>query len=183
MSRNLWLCAAGLGLLGLGALPAQSRDAWLMQNYRFTGPPAPGSVQPSDPVLSEMWRIQNDMRFIMWRAKQDEDYPDALWALGQMSGNVQAIGAFMEHEDAVASAKRLAAQAQAQAKANAQPPLYLIAFKDHTIAAVTRYWTDGPILHYVTSDGTHVQKQLDSVDRTLSARLNRESHLEFHLPE
>jgi hypothetical protein len=150
-----------------------------MQNYRFTGPPAPGSVQPADPVVSELWRIQDNMHWMLWRAKQDEDYWTGLAAAAQMSSNVLTIEALTERREAVAAAKAMAQQA----RSNAPPPLYLIAFLDHTIAAATRYWTEGTILHYLTPDGAHVQTPLDRVDRSLSTRLNRESHLEFRLPE
>lgn len=51
--------------------------------------------------------------------------------------------------------------------------IYLIAFKDHTIRAVLAYWADGATLHYVTMDHEQKQTTLASVDRDLSARLNR----------
>jgi hypothetical protein len=177
--------AAALVVLAGGRVScAQSQqDAWLMKNYRFTGPPAPGTVPPADPVLSELWRIQDNIHWMLWRAKQDEDYWTALAAAAQMTTNVTAIGAVTEHREAVAAAKALVAQAAAQAKANTPPPLYLIAFRDHSIAAATKYWTEGPILHYLTPEGAHVQTRLELVDRSLSARLNQEAHLEFRLPE
>jgi hypothetical protein len=153
-----------------------------MQNYRFTGPPAPGTVQPADPVVSELWRIQDNMHWMLWKARQDEDYWTALAAAGQMTNNVLAIGAITEQRQQEAAARALAEKAIAAAKANVPPPLYLIAFRDHSIAAATRYWADGPTLHYVTPEGNHVEARLDSVDRSLSDRLNREAHLEFHLP-
>jgi len=179
---NVRLCAAAILAIGVGGgiSHAQSaRDAWLTQNYRFTGPPAPGSVQPADPVVSELWRIQDNMHWMMWRARQDEDYWTALAAAAQMSNNVLAIGAVTEHREVVAAAKAAAAQA----KANTPTPIYLVAFRDHTIVLASRYWTEGQMLHYVTPEGTHVQVRLDTVDRDLSVRLNQELHLEFRLPE
>jgi hypothetical protein len=195
MSRNVWVSAAVLALITVGlqvsfAQPVAREEAWLKQNYRFTGPPAPGTVQPTDPVVSELWRVQDDIRWIYWRAKSYDDFPTALVAAGQMGANAMAIAGVKEREEeaaaakeAAAAAKAYAAQARANAAANAPAPLYLIAFLDHTIAAATRYWTDGPTLHYVTAEGTHQQARLDQVDRSLSARLNQEAHLEFHLPE
>jgi hypothetical protein len=152
-----------------------------MQNYRFTGPPAPGSVKPTDPVISELWRIQDNMHWILWRAKQDEDYWTALAAAAQMGSNVLAIDGVTERREAVAEAKAFAAQAKANA--TAPPPLFLIAFRDHTIVAATQYWVDGAMLHYVTAEGVHVQRRLDEVDRSLSDRLNREKNLKFQLPQ
>ena len=33
---------------------AQSSDNWLMQNYRFAGPPAPDELRSTDPVVAEL---------------------------------------------------------------------------------------------------------------------------------
>ncbi len=63
-----------------------------------------------------------------------------------------------------------------------EPALYLIAFKDHTIRAVLAYWADGATLHYVTMDHEQKQTPVASVDRDLSARLNRERNVAFGLP-
>ena len=71
---------------------------------------------------------------------------------------------------------------------NANPPeqaghpiLYLIAFRDKTIAAATTYWVENGALHYL--DTGHQQKQalLSSVDRDLSAQLNSERHVPFNI--
>src|ERR1041385_7711357 len=89
------------------ALPAQSsapHDAWLMQNYRFTGPPKPGTVQPADPIATELWRIQNQITWMMRRAKSDGDYEAALAAAAQASANVQVIAELMERRAATAAA-------------------------------------------------------------------------------
>ena len=47
-------------VLTTGVSPAQSSkygDNWLMQNYRFAGPPAPSELRPTDPVVSELLKI------------------------------------------------------------------------------------------------------------------------------
>jgi hypothetical protein len=182
MSWNWRIYAAAFVLVAsnAGISHAQSpppRDSWLMQNYRFTGPPPPGSVRPTDPVVSELQRIQNAVVSIMHRAKSDEDYETALAAAAQATANAQAIGAITEHLEASA------AKANAEAQSNTQSQTYLIAFQDHTVEMATSYWTDGRMLHYLTRQGAHVQVRLDLVDRSLSARLNRELNLEFRLPE
>lgn len=64
----------------------------------------------------------------------------------------------------------------------AQPPLYLVAFKDHTIRAASSYRVDGMTLHYVTPQGEEQSVPLDTVDRDLSLRLNRERRVPFQLP-
>ena len=62
------------------------------------------------------------------------------------------------------------------------PTLYLIAFQNQQIRAAVAYWVDGATLHYVTLDHEDKQAPLDSVDRDLSARLNRERRVDFSLP-
>ena len=62
------------------------------------------------------------------------------------------------------------------------PALYLIAFQNHEIRAAVAYWVDGATLHYVTLEHEERQAPLDTVDRDLSQRLNRERRVNFNLP-
>jgi len=66
--------------------------------------------------------------------------------------------------------------------AHAGPPVYLIAFHDHTIRAATAYWTEGGTLHYVTLEHEQKQVPLGNVDREFSSQLNRERRVSFSLP-
>jgi hypothetical protein len=59
------------------------------------------------------------------------------------------------------------------------PPVYLIAFKDHEIQAVSAYWLTGVTLHFVTLDHQERTANIETVDRDLSTRLNRERHVTF----
>jgi hypothetical protein len=62
-------------------------------------------------------------------------------------------------------------------------PIYLIAFEhDHVIRAAASYWVDGQTLHYVTLQHEERQAALNTIDRTLTAQLNRERHVNFQLP-
>lgn len=61
-------------------------------------------------------------------------------------------------------------------------PLYLIAFKDHTIRAAATYRVDGNTLHYTTAEKEDKEAALDTVDRALSLQLNRERQVPFQLP-
>ena len=61
-------------------------------------------------------------------------------------------------------------------------PLYLIAFKDHTIRAATTYRVDGNTLHYATPEKEDKEAALDTVDRALTLQLNRERQVPFQLP-
>ncbi len=66
--------------------------------------------------------------------------------------------------------------------ANGASPIYLIAFNDHVIRAAAAYWVDGKTLHYLTQQHEEKQAPLDTVDRSLSAQLNREREVPFQLP-
>lgn len=69
------------------------------------------------------------------------------------------------------------------ASATTGSPIYLIAFKDQNIRAAAAYWVNGQTLHYVTLEHEEKQVPLTDVDRDLSARLNRERHVQFQLPQ
>src|SRR5262249_59908118 len=58
--------------------------------------------------------------------------------------------------------------------APAASPIYLIAFKDHTIRAAISYQVEGGTLTYVTSDHRAHQAPVDTVDKAMSEQLNRE---------
>ena len=62
-------------------------------------------------------------------------------------------------------------------------PIYLIAFQDHAIRAAASYWVEGKTLHYVTLEHEERQAPLDTVDRDLTVRLNRERRVQIQLPQ
>lgn len=62
-------------------------------------------------------------------------------------------------------------------------PIYLIAFKDRVIRPAESYWLNGQTLHYVTLEHAEKTVPLDTVDRDLSAQLNRERRVQFQLPQ
>jgi hypothetical protein len=182
MSRNTYIFPLVCAVLALSggvsrAQTPQARDAWLMKNYRFAGPPPPGSIRPTDPVISDLQRIQNTVLSIMRKANFAEDWETALVAAGQAAANAQLIGVITQRLESANAAKSGAGEAMANA------PVYAIALKDHTIESAIVYWTDQSMLHYMTPQGSHVQVRLDLVDRGLSARLNQQKGLEFRLPE
>jgi hypothetical protein len=63
-----------------------------------------------------------------------------------------------------------------------QPP-YFIAFTDDSVRLADAYWVKDDTLYYVTADHALEQTPLNSLDRTLSERLNCEKNLSFYLPE
>jgi hypothetical protein len=168
------LAISGGGLL---AQSADSRDAWLMKNYRFTGPPPPGSIAPADPVVSELRQVQNMLLSIMRKADYGEDWEAALAAGEQAAAISQLIGVINERVNSASAAT------QEVAKSAASAPVYSIAFKDHTVEFAVAYWIAGPMLNYITRQGAHVQVRLDLVDRDETIKLNRLKNLEINLPQ
>jgi hypothetical protein len=59
---------------------------------------------------------------------------------------------------------------------------YLIAFKDSVVRVADQYWVSGNTLYYLTTDHERMTAPVNSVDRTLSERLNREKDVAFYLP-
>ncbi len=57
----------------------------------------------------------------------------------------------------------------------------LLAFKDHTVLAVTDYWLEGDQLYYETAPGLRASVPLDRLDLTLTQQLNRERGVRFVL--
>ena len=171
------VCASMLLRAGISsAQSAEPRDAWLMKNYRFTGPPPPGEVRTVDPVVLELRRIQNVVLAVLRKADFDRDYEAALAAAAQAAGNAQLIGVINERLQAAKASKPVPEETAADAT------IFLIAFKDRTIEMATSYWVDGFMLHYMTVQGAHAQVRLDHVDRRFSEELNRERRLDFRLP-
>ena len=62
-------------------------------------------------------------------------------------------------------------------------PIYLFAFQDHAIRAAASYWVEGKTLHYVTLQHEEKQAPIDSLDRDLTQRLNRERRVQMQLPQ
>jgi hypothetical protein len=158
MSQN-WMpyVAAGMILVPMaGALRAQSatpHDAWLMRNYRFVTPPPPSKFKPVDPVLTELYSIQDTVRMMLRRAKSEGDYESALAAADLAISNAQLIGAVTEQQQAAPSMKSAAEAARLPMPSPA--PFVLIALSDKTINAATSYWVDGVMLNYITLQGVH----------------------------
>lgn len=59
---------------------------------------------------------------------------------------------------------------------------YMIAFKSGKVVLANQYWVYGGILSYVTADHERKDAALETVDRALSERFNREQNLDFTLP-
>jgi hypothetical protein len=163
------------------AQSSPTHDAWLMRNYRFTGPPSPSELKPVDPVLTDLKALRDTVWTILRRAKSEDDYESALAAAAQTISATQLIGAITERQQAVQSAK--SATEAAQLAAQSPAPFVLIALKDNTINTATSYWVDGTMLNYITLQGAHVIVRLDLVDRAFSRDLNRQRNVEFRLPD
>src|SRR5437667_7688355 len=168
----------GVLMLTTGISQAQvsePRDTWLTQNYRFTGPPAPGEIRPTAPVISELQEIQNTLLAILRKANFSGDYEASLAAAAQATANVQLRNTLAEHQPSPQTNKTSGEEIRPK------NPIYVIALKDQSIHAATSYWADRTMLHYITLQGAHEQVRSDLVDRAVSSELNRQRNLEFHI--
>jgi len=164
-----------------GISAAQSfdhHDDWLMKNYRFTGPPPANQLIPSDPLISELRKIQGVVLSILRKTDFARDYEAALAAAAQATANAQMIQALKEASHPSQPAREIALNGS-----KSDSPIYLIALKDQTIHLASSYWVDRYMLHYMTPQGAHVQVRRDLVDQSLSMELNHQKGLEFRLPE
>ena len=178
MSSRFVVACAVVALVS-GVVRAQSsepKESWLMQNYRFTGPPPPGEVRATDPV-SDLKEIQDTLLSILRKANFAGDYDAALAAAAQAAANAQLLGAIAQRQQAPGPRPTVAPAVKSDS------PIYLIALKDRTIEAATSYWVDRAILHCITLQGAHEQVRLDLVDRQASTELNRRRNVDFELPE
>ena len=178
--RFVVACAVFALISGVGqAQSSDPQESWLMQNYRFTGPPPPGEVRATDPAMSDLKEIQSFLLSILRRANFNGDYDAALAAAAQAAANAQLMGAIAQRQQQPPPAPRPTAAPAVKSDS----PIYLIAFKDRTIEAATSYWVDRAMLHCITLQGAHELIRLDLVDRQASTELNRRRNVDFKLPE
>src|SRR5262245_631078 len=83
----LFMCLSSMGWAQLHP----GYDRWMMQNYKFVGPPKAGSVQPVSPAVRDLREIQNRLLNIMWRASIYGDAEAALAAAAQAAANAQLL--------------------------------------------------------------------------------------------
>ena len=125
--------------------PAQSSkygDNWLMQNYRFGGPPAPSELRPTDPVVSELQEIQNTILAILRKANFAGDFEAAIAATAQATANAQLRGTINQRLQSPQEHKTLAEPAPSK------PRVYLIAFTWATLGTIAA--------EFSRIDGSHV---------------------------
>jgi|SoiMethySBSTD1v2_1073268.scaffolds.fasta_scaffold60175_2 hypothetical protein len=163
MSGNGWCCAVACAALVASAgvswaTSPEPRNAWLMRNYRFTGPPPPHMVKATDPALADLRQVQNTVLAIMRKADFVEDYGTALDAATVAAGNAQLM-------EAITSGPVTNGPLQA----NSDAPVNPVVCQNCTGGPAT--WSDGLMMHYVTPQGTHVQVRLDLADRALPTKV------------
>jgi hypothetical protein len=61
-------------------------------------------------------------------------------------------------------------------------PLFFIGLTDNSVYTAVAYWVEGGTLNYITPQGRHNQVSLSLIDRETTARLNRGSKFQLHLP-
>jgi hypothetical protein len=165
----VFFCTAALCLAQSRAGSKEPSDAWLMQNYRFAPPPAPGDIKPVSPALGQLQEIQNTTLNILRKANLAGDYEAALAAAAQATATAQLIGSLSGDLKPPPQPARPAAGQEEKTG----PRNYLIAFTDESIQEATAVWKDRLMLHYTTPRGGHEQVRLDRVDWKLSEELNR----------
>jgi hypothetical protein len=155
---------------------AQTRepsDAWLMQNYRFAPPPAPGEPATQSSAVSQLQEVQATTLGILHRANLDGNYDAALAAARQAAANAQMLGIMTGEWKPPAQPARPVRPAEAAPERKPEAPTWLIAFKDRSVQAAEKIWADKLMLHYITRTGAHEQVRLDLVDWERSTELNR----------
>ena len=141
------LLAAGLSW----ATDPDERGAWLMMNYRFTGPPPPRMVSAGDAAVSELRQVQAALGSILRRANLDEDYFSALSATAQMAINAVQLGAMTASPPAAPTVQAPQYDAPPSGFGLRQPAS----------------WSDDLMVHYITPQGTHVQIRKELVGQPL----------------
>jgi hypothetical protein len=63
-----------------------------------------------------------------------------------------------------------------------EPRTFAIALKDGTTVSAAAVWVQDNVVHYVDSEGAHRRAPLDTIERDITARLNREQNLVLRLP-
>jgi hypothetical protein len=61
-------------------------------------------------------------------------------------------------------------------------PLFFIGLTDNSVYTAVAYWVEGGTLNYITPQGRHNQVSVALIDRETTARLNRGSTFQLHLP-
>lgn len=61
-------------------------------------------------------------------------------------------------------------------------PLFFIGLTDNSVYTAVAYWVEGGTLNYITPQGRHNQVSLPLIERETTARLNRGSKFQLHLP-
>jgi hypothetical protein len=74
------------------------------------------------------------------------------------------------------------AEPAAAGSSGSKGPIFLIAYKDHSVYSAVAYWVEAGTLHYITTDGKHNQASLDLIDRNMSEEINKEQDVDFILP-
>jgi len=61
-------------------------------------------------------------------------------------------------------------------------PLFFIALTDNSVYTAVAYWVEDGTLNYITPQGRKNQVSVTLIDRETTARLNRGSKFQLHLP-
>lgn len=159
----LVFCAAAMAQTAARPCPGNFRSAtpWLENFHHAEIPQAPAAPTPA-PLAGRLEDLQHQTLAAVRQARQADNFLAAAEAAREARANAALLAEFT---------------------ARSAAPLFLIALKDQTIRAATSYGVEGSTLRYAAPDGKLVEVPLDSVDRALTERLNRERNVEIRLPE
>lgn len=158
----LVFCAAARAQAPARPCPGNFRSAapWLENFHHAEIPRAPATPTPA-PLAGRLEDLQQETLAAVRQARRADNFLAAAQAAREARSNAALL---------------------AELTGGAAAPLFLIALKDQTIRAATSYYVEGGMLRYVAPDGRSMEVPLDSLDRPLTGRLNRERNVEFRLP-
>lgn len=128
-----------------------------------TGPPQP-------PVIINQYYTPPDAQPVVREYSSD--------SLPKPSGGMRSFHAAVPDRSV---SEPVVHNADSEERAENEPTLYLIAFKDSAIYPAIAYWLEDGTLHYITPMGDHNQASVDLIDLKLTRRLNAERGLDFEL--
>lgn len=157
----LVFCAAAMAQTGARPCPGFRSAAPWLENFHHAEIPRAPAVPTPEPLPGRLDELQHETLSAVRQARRADNF----YAAAEAAREARAGAALL-----------------AQLSARPAAPLFLIAFKDQTIRAATAYEVEGNTLRYVAPDGRSREVRLDSVDRALTERLNRERSVEIRLP-
>ncbi|HEY1206881.1 MAG: hypothetical protein ABSH46_21610 [Bryobacteraceae bacterium] len=94
----------------------------------------------------------------------------------------QNLGPQPQPGDAGPGVQSYSAPSTARPEPSEDQPLFFIALTDNSVYTAVAYWVEDGTLNYITPQGRKNQVSVTLIDRETTARLNRGSKFQLHLP-